>query len=182
MKIRLADIALTCLLLPAVGVAQDAKLQMPDFSSLAGKATDSVNVTLSPWLLRIAAAFVDDKDEDSAATKKLLAGIKSVEVRSYEFDSDFAYSTADIEAVKAQLAAPGWSPLVQTHDRKNNEDVDVYIFVENNRTRGLAVISREPREFTIVNIVGSIAVEDLPKLGQRLHLLKNGTPRPGFLM
>jgi hypothetical protein len=71
---------------------------------------------------------------------------------------------------------------VQTHDRKKNEDVDVYIFVENNRTRGLALISREPREFTIVNIVGSVAVEDLPKLGQHLHLLNYGTPRPGFLM
>ncbi len=182
MKIRLADIALACLLLPAVGAAQDAKLKMPDFGSLAGKATDSVNVSLSPWLLRIAASFVDDKDEDSAATKKLLAGIKSIEVRSYEFDSDFAYSAADIDAVKAQLAAPGWSQLVQTHDRKNNEDVDVYIFVENNRTRGLAVISREPREFTIVNIVGSVGVDDLAKLGQHLHLLKNGAPRSGFLM
>jgi hypothetical protein len=182
MKIRLAEIALTCLLLPVVGAAQDAKLKLPDFSSLAGKATDSVNVSLSPWLLRLAAAFMDDKDEDSAATKKLLAGIKSIEVRSYEFDSDFAYSAADIEAVKKQLAAPGWSQLVQTHDRKNNEDVDVYIFVENNRTRGLALIAREPREFTIVNIVGSVGVEDLPKLGQHLHLLNSGTPRPGFLM
>jgi Domain of unknown function (DUF4252) len=182
MKNRLVEIALTCLLLPAVGAAQDAKLKLPDFSSLAGKATESVNVTLNPGLLRFAAAFMDDKDADSAATKKLLAGIKSIEVRSYSFDADFAYSAADIDAVRQQLTAPGWSQLVQTHDRKSNADVDIYLFVENSRTRGFALIAREPREFTIINIVGSVGVEDLPMLEKHLHLHDAGTAHPGFLM
>ena len=48
----------------------------------------------------------------------------------------------------------------------------MYILVENDRTHGFALISSEPREFTIINIVGSIAVEDLPKLKDRLHLPK----------
>ena len=37
--------------------------------------------------------------------KKLIAGIKSIAVRSYEFDSDFAYSKDDVDKVRAQLAA-----------------------------------------------------------------------------
>ena len=40
----------------------------------------------------------------------------------------------------------------------------MYILVENNRTKGFALIASEPREFTIINIVGSINIEDLPKL------------------
>jgi len=172
MKIRVANFALVCLLLPTLGAARDAKLNLPDFGPLANKATESVNLSLSPWLLRIAAACVDDTDADSAATKKLLAGIKSIEIRNFRFATDFAYSAADIDAVRLQLAAPGWTRLMQVRNRQSNENVDMYILVENDRTNGFALISSEPREFTIINIVGSIGVEDLPKLKDHLHLPK----------
>src|SRR3982074_3526899 len=81
-KIRILNVALacllltTCLLLPVFSLAQEGKLKLPEFRSLADKATESVNISLSPWLLNMAAAFIDDKDEDSVATKRLLAGIK----------------------------------------------------------------------------------------------------------
>jgi hypothetical protein len=129
-----------------------------------------VNISLNPWLLRTVAAFMDDSDADEAATRKLLAGIKSVEVRSYEFAGDFAYSAADVDAVRQQLSAPGWSRLVQVHDTKKNEDVDIYLLIENGRTEGFALIASEPRQFTILNIVGSFNLEDLPALENRLHL------------
>jgi len=182
MKNRVVELALACLLLPTWGAAQEAKLKLPDFSSLAGKATESVNVSLNPWLLRIAAASMDDKDADSAATKKLLSGIKSVEIRNYHFATDNAYSAADIDAVRRQLAAPGWSQLMQVHNRKHGENVDMYILVEDDRTQGFALIASEPREFTIINIVGSIRVEDLPRLGDHLQLLKLAVGQPYLMM
>ena len=58
--------------------------------------------------------------------------------------------------------------MVETRSRKENTDVDVYMLIENGRAQGLAVIASEPREFTIVNIVGNIDLEqlhDLQKLG-----------------
>ena len=171
MKIRAGHFALACLLLPGWGAAHDATLTLPDFSLLAGKATESVNVSLNPWLLRIAAAGMDD-NPDGAATKKLLSGIKSIEVRNYKFATDFAYSAADIDAVRRQLSGPGWSQLVQVHDAKKNENVDIYLSIENNQARGFALIASEPREFTIINIVGSISVDDLPRLEKQLHLPK----------
>jgi len=172
MKIHIAKFALACILLPTLGAAHDARLNLPDFGSLADKATESVNLSLSPWLLRIAAACIDGKDADSTATKKLLAGIKSIEIRNYQFATDFAYSAADIDAVRLQLAAPGWTRLMQVRDRKSKENVDIYLMVENGRTNGFALIASEPREFTIINIVGSISIEDLPKLVDHLHLPK----------
>ena len=180
MKMRMPMIALACLLLPGLGAAQDAKLRLPEFRSLAGKATESVNISLSPWLLHMAGAFINDKDEDSVATKHLLAGIKSVEVRSYEFASDNAYSVADIDSVRSPLA--GWSQIMQVHDREKSEDVDMYILVENNVTKGFALIAREPREFTIINIVGSINIDDLPKLQSHLHLPKLADSQINLLM
>jgi Domain of unknown function (DUF4252) len=182
MKMRIAQIALACLLVPALGSAQDAKLKLPDFKSLAGKATESVNISLSPWLLRMAGSFIDEKDADSTATKHLLAGIKSIEIRSYQFASDFAYSASDIDSVKSQLAGPGWNQLMQVHHREKNEDVNMYVLVENNVTKGFALIASEPREFTIINIVGSISVEDLPKLESHLHLPKLADAQAKLLM
>ena len=43
-------------------------------------------------------------------------------------------------------------------------------------------IAREPREFTIVNIVGSINPKDLPELESHLHLPKIGALHPDLLM
>jgi len=180
MKMRMLMIALSCFLLPGLSAAQEAKLKLPEFRSLASKATESVNISLSPWLLHMAGSFIDDKDEDSAATKHLLAGIKSIQIRSYQFASDNAYSAADIESVRSQLT--GWSQIMQVHHREKSEDVDMYLLIENNVTKGFALIASEPREFTIINIVGSISLEDLPQLERQLHLPKVGVGQTHLLM
>ncbi len=71
---------------------------------------------------------------------------------------------------------------MQVHHRDKSEDVDMYILVENNLTKGFALISSEPRQFTIINIVGSIDIADLPKLEGRLHLPKVSADGPNLLM
>ncbi len=163
-------------LLCALAVAEAApapvesgQLTLPDFRSLESQASESVVVTMGPWLLRFASHFADDKDPDSAAARRVLANIRSITVHSYEFDRDFVYSQADVDAVRAQLGAPNWNRLAQVRgkDRKN---VDVYVSMEHEKTTGLAVIASEPRELTIVNIVGSISPEDLRKISGHLDL------------
>ena len=66
--------------------------------------------------------------------------------------------------MRKQLSGPGWSALVQVHRRDPREDVDVYVNMEDDKVKGLAVIASEPREFTIVNIVGSIDVDKIGRL------------------
>jgi hypothetical protein len=156
--------AATALALPVAGYGVEPELNIPNFSHLKLKATESVDVTLDGFLMRIArkiaASHAADEAQDDAIS--LLQDIKSVRVRNFSFDSDNAYSMADIDSVRKQLKAPGWSALVQVH-RRDNEDVDVYVCLEDDKVKGLAVIASEPREFTIVNIVGSI---DLDKISQ----------------
>ena len=53
---------------------------------------------------------------------------------------------------------------METRSRKTQADVDIYIMVENNRAIGLALIASEPRQITIVNIVGAIDLDKLHKL------------------
>jgi hypothetical protein len=175
-------VALSCMLLPMVACAQEGKLKIPDFKSLAGKATESVNITISPWLLRMAGSFIDKDDPDAAATKQMLGAIKSIQIRNYEFAADSAYSAADIDAVRQQLTGPGWSQIMQVHDRNKSEDVDMYLLVENEQTKGFALIASEPRQFTIINIVGSINVDDVPRLQKQLHLPKVAAEQTRLLM
>jgi Domain of unknown function (DUF4252) len=181
MKFRSAHFLLACLLVPALAGAQDTRLKIPDFHGLSAKASDSVHISLGPWLLQTMSAFVGGEDSDSAAAKQMLKSIKSIEILSYSFTKDFEYSAEDVDAVRKQLSAPGWTRLMQAHDSKKNQDVDMYISMDENHTNGFALIASEPREFTIINIVGSFNAEDLPKLEKHLHL-KMGNSQTRLLM
>jgi uncharacterized protein DUF4252 len=152
------------LMAPAlVWAAPSARLALPEFTTLAQKATESVTITLDAALLAMAGRFLSDDPQD-AATKEILKGLQGIYVRSYTFDKDSAYQQSDIDAVRNQLSAPGWNRLVQTRSRKSQANVDIYIMVANNQAVGLALIASEPRQFTIVNIVGAIDLDKLHKL------------------
>jgi hypothetical protein len=156
--------ACATLCLPAAGFAAGPQLKIPDFSNLRQKATDSVDLTLDGFVLNIAKKFAahdEDKDDEGI---QILNDIKSIRVRNFEFASDGAYSTADVESVRKQLLAPGWSALAQVHKREPQENVDIFINTADGKILGLAVVSSEPRSFTIVNIVGNIDIDKLAKL------------------
>ena len=153
--------------LPLVAATPPGKLQLPEFNSLTSKATESVAITLDAPLLAIAARFLDSGKPDEQAVKELISGLKGIYVRSYTFDSDFAYPTTGIEALRKQVAAEGWQKIVETRSAKERAAVDIFISIQNEKPNGLAIIATEPRQFTIVNIVGAIDLEKLHRLEGR---------------
>lgn len=159
---------LFALLLAVSGAPASANplLQIPDFEGLAAKASESVTVTLDAALLQMAARFLSAEDPEDAEVRKIIAGLKGVYVRSYTFDTDFAYPQADLASVRRQLSSPGWQRLVEVRKRREGTAVDVYVSVVpgSNQANGLAIIASEPRQFTIVNIVGAIDLDMLHKL------------------
>jgi hypothetical protein len=156
---------LIALLVPGLSwAASSPKLIIPSFAGLAQKASETVTITLDPAMLGMAARFLDSNDPQDAATKDILKGLQGIYVRSYTFDHDSAYNQADIDAVRNQLSAPGWNRLVETRSRKTHADVDIYIMVDHDQAVGLAIIASEPRQFTIVNIVGAIDLDKLHRL------------------
>ena len=48
--------------------------------------------------------------------------------------------------------------------KKDGENVEVYLLNIGDQIGGLAVVSLEPKEFTVVNIVGPINLEKLSQL------------------
>lgn len=145
------------IVLPSVGHAQDALLRLDHLARLAPQATETVDLTLPPELLQLASAFLGPDDPNQAAVKELVAGLKGIYVKSFQFDRDGVYTQDDVDAIHKQLS--GWSRIVNMQEV--NESVGVYLLQQDGQTNGLAVVVAEPRELTIVNIVGPI---DLAKL------------------
>jgi hypothetical protein len=156
----------------AAAAEHPGRLDLPSFSHLQSKATEVVDVTLGAWPLALASKFMEADDAESVEVKKLISGIKSIVVRSYEFDSDFAYSKEDVAAVRAQLAAPAWTQLAQVRKRGKDQevDLDVYIALDADQAKGFAIVASEPRKFTILNIVGTINLDQVAKLQHHMDL------------
>jgi hypothetical protein len=174
MKIKgLWTAALTVWLVPVMSAvlsgglaAQTAGPRMPlaGLEKLAAAASETVDVSLDSGLLALAARFMDEDDGEDVAVKSMLSGLKGVYVRSYEFGADGAFGPEDVEMIRRQLAAPGWSRMAGVRSKKDNADVDVYLWVEGARIGGLGILATEPRRFTVVNIVGTIDLDQLRRL------------------
>ena len=153
-------IAFTLLCIAAVPAsAQSIKL---DFPGLADRADEVVDITLDASLIRLAAKFLSGADPEEREIREMLGGLKGIYVRSYSFAREGEYDRTLIDRVKSQLGA-NWKPLVTVRS-KHKENVNIMADVRGERIDGLVIISAEPREFTIVNIVGDIDLDRLSKL------------------
>ena len=179
---------LAAVLLAGPSFAQTkGRLNLPEFAALADKASETVTVTLDSNLLGIAARFLSNEDPEQAKAKKLVSSLSGVYVQHFTFETDYAYPKGDIDRVRKQLDAPGWSRIVEARSKKENTNVDVFLLLSGDKVQGLAVIASEPREFTIVNIVGNIDLEQLhdlegnfsiPRLGIEAAKTPASTPAP----
>jgi len=160
-----AVFTLAALLLAGPTFAQQkGRLNLPEFAALADKASETVAVNLDSNLLGMASRFLSSEDPEQAKAKKLVSSLTGIYVQHFTFESDYAYPKSDIDRVRRQLSAPGWSRIVEARSKKENTNVDVFVLIEGDKAQGLAIIASEPREFTIVNIVGTIDLEQLHDL------------------
>jgi len=164
---KAAGLAIALLLLAGAAPAQQVKW---NFDKLAARASDTVDVSLSGSLLRLATKFLSDDDKDEAKVKKLVGGLKGIYVKSFEFKKPGEYSAADVESFRAPLHAPDWERVVGVHSSEDGETVEVYIKNEGKGIGGLAIIASEPKQLTLVNIVGAIDLDSLSELGGHLGI------------
>jgi hypothetical protein len=144
--------------------AQDAKLQIEHLDKLASKAEQVVEVTLDERLLQLAAKFLSNNNPTEARIKEIVAGLKGVYVRVFEFEKPGEYSLADLEAIRSQLRAPGWQKIVGIFSRRGGDNVDVHLKMQGESITGLAIIAADPTELTVVNVIGPIDLEKLRQL------------------
>lgn len=164
-------LALSLLALTAAAPAQDVKIPA-DVEKLSAKAKETVEVTMDGPMLHWASKFLSAEDPEEAECAKLVANLRGIYVRSFEFDKDGGYSAADVESLRSQVHAPGWIRVVGVRSEHSGENVDVFFKLENDKMAGIVIISAEPRELTFVNIVGPIEVEQLAQLGGEFGIPK----------
>lgn len=163
-KLRLPLIAGLLVVTAAFAVqAQDPKIQTASLDHLAAKASQTVDVNVDGRLMKMASKLLSDKDVEEKEIKELVAGIKGIYVRRFEFEADGQYSAADVESIRSQLRGPSWSRMVNVTSKKDG-GLEVYLSFLGEQVNGLAVLATDDREFTVVNIVGPIDLEKLNKL------------------
>lgn len=163
MKRQMRALALGFLSLTVpLALAQTSPLPLPPpvEKELAAKASNVTEVTLGKNMLGFAAKFMNDKDSDNAATRQLIEGLDGIYVRDYEFDKEGQYSTDDIDKLRQYFETGEWMPIVRERERKG-ESTDVMVKMVNGESHGLFVLSAEPRELSIVLILGPIRMDQL---------------------
>jgi hypothetical protein len=148
------------------GFAQSGlPLPSPIEKELAARASNVTEVTLGKNMLGFAAKFMDGKDKDEEATKRLIEGLDGIYVREYEFDKEGQYTAVDVEKLRSYFEAGGeWSSIVRERDKKSGESTDVMMKMVNGQPHGLFVLDAEPKELSIVLILGPVKMEDLSRL------------------
>ena len=148
----------------APAYAQDpAKVDMSPLDKFAERADKVIDVTVNEQLLHLAGSFLNPKrSPDEAKIKDLIMGLKGVFVKRFEFEKEGEYTMADVESIRSQLNAPGWSHVANVRSKREG-NYDVVIMSEGSVIKGLAVLAAEAKAFTVVNIVGPI---DLAKLAE----------------
>jgi len=140
-------------------------LPAPVEKELASRASNVTEVTLGKDMLAFAAKFMDGKDKDQAAVSQLVQGLEGIYVRDYDFDKEGQYSMDDIEKLRQAFETSEWTPIVRTREHNGTEITDVLMKQVNGETRGMFVLSAEPKELCIVLILGPIRMDQLGMLG-----------------
>ena len=159
-----------CLATALAQDAQGAKLQIDHLNKLADKAAEVVEVTLDERLLQLAAKFLSNSNPTEAKVKEIILGLKGVYVRVFEFDKPGEYSMSDIESIRSQLRPPGWRKIVGVYSRRDGDNVEVHLRLQGENIVGFALLAAEPKELTIVNIIGPIDLEKVRQLEGQLGI------------
>jgi hypothetical protein len=140
-----------------------------NWDKLNARASQKTNISLEGPILQMAARFLGDSGDD-AKVKQLVQGLKCVSVRSFTFDRDGQYSEADLNEIHAQVKAPGWAKIVDMQDK--HESSEVYLKADGNQYGGVVIVSTEPKQLTVVQVIGPVDPAMLSELGGNLGIPK----------
>ncbi|HEX5227401.1 MAG TPA: DUF4252 domain-containing protein, partial [Bryobacteraceae bacterium] len=113
-----------------------------------------------------------DKDPDDAKVKKLVAGIKGIYVRSFQFASAGEYQASDLDSIRSQLRSSPWSRIVGVRSEKRENNAEVYVKSDGNKIGGVVILSTQPKQLTLVSIEGTIDPDQLNDLGGHFGIPK----------
>lgn len=162
---RLLSLALLLACCAALPVhAQNAKLQIDHLDKLFPKAVETVDVRVEGGLLQIAGKFLRSDKADEAVVKELVTALKGVYVKGVEFEKEGEYAESDLDVVRQQLRAPGWDRIVGVRSKREGENVEVFLMINNAVIDGIGVLVFNAKQLYVVNVVGPLDPEKINQL------------------
>jgi hypothetical protein len=171
LSIALALIAGFALSLPVN--AQEARLQLDQLNHLGSRAKETVEVTMDRPAVQLVAKLATLNGNDRNKLRDLAARLQGLYVRGYEFEREGEFSEADVEAIRMQLRAPGWQRIVQVRGRAG-ENNEVYFMPRAEVVEGVAIISTESKCLCVINVVGSLSLDEFSLLDREFGVTKCG--------
>ncbi|MGP8268839.1 MAG: DUF4252 domain-containing protein [Terracidiphilus sp.] len=162
MQKRIAVIVFCAAALALPALAQTAQLPAPSpvEKELTARASSVDEVTLDKSMLAFATNFMNGKDKDGA-TRQLVEGLDGIYVRDYKFDKEGKFTAEQVEQLRKYFETNEWSPLARDRDTKTGKSSDVMVKLVNGKSGGLFILDVEPKEISIVLILGPIHMQDL---------------------
>lgn len=162
--LKLTNIALLTAFLTVAAFAQNARIQLDHIDRLFPNAAETIDVRIDGALLQIASKFLDKNKANEVQVKEILNVLKGVYVKGVEFDKEGQFTEQDVEAVRQQLNAPGWSKIVGVRSKRDGENVEVSLMINNGLIEGIGVLITDAKQLMVVNVVGPIDPEKIGEL------------------
>jgi hypothetical protein len=162
-SLKLASLVAVVVFAATSASAQNPRIQTSQLDVLAAKASQTVDVNIDEGLMQIARNFLSNKDADEVKVKELVNGLKGIYVKSFEFETENQFSDADLESIRSQLRNSAWNRIVNVSSKKEGS-VEVYVMHSGSQISGLALLAVDPKEVTVVNIIGPVDLEKLSEL------------------
>jgi len=125
-----------------------------NLDALAAKAKEKAEVTLEGSLLTQALQSAPDK------VKSAVANVTRILVRHYEFEKTGAYADTDLDGLRQQVST--WSRILNV--KEEHESTEIYMLSKEGKPAGFLLIAAEPKELTVVHVVGSIDLASLKEV------------------
>jgi hypothetical protein len=150
----------------ALGLPVSLLAQAIDWSildRLADKARQSAVVNLGPEQLSLIAGLKGK--EQAEMVSELAKGLKSVQVRSFEFDAPGMYDLELVRSLRDRIKASGeWASLVSVRQTDGFTEIMVKK-PSGDKPGGLLIIGAEARQLSVVHIEGAAHLSVLGRLG-----------------
>lgn len=142
-----------------------ARVQLEALERLAARADKAVDVSVDEGTLSLAKVWLTKpKDEKAREVAEAIKGLQGVYVRVYEFAREGQWAESDIADIRRQVAEPGWSRIISITHKADGRKVEVHLRAAEGKIGGMVVLSTEPKQLVVVNMVGDVDVQKLASL------------------
>jgi Domain of unknown function (DUF4252) len=168
---KLSIVCLVIVLLPFGVIAEEDYSKYPgyvDFSSLEGidPVGESVEVYITKPIIKLVSAVNAGEDPE---LEKLLSGLALIRVEVFGIgENDAAQVEKSMNEMMTKLSKKNWEKIVKV--RESDERVDVFLNINGETVEGLLVMVKDEDEATFVNIVGTLDMTLLGKLGNKFDI------------